>query len=235
MIDLAPPHLVQYELVLDPADPVRGEGRPTEPGGDPRPLAGRVFLGGPLVHRLTPQFLAADVELSRYVEEQSHQYSYFLVHLSLSFTPVPEHPRLTSAAVELRLSSTVNAPEPIALSMSPHRVTDTTQVQKVWRLGPQLSLVGVDASIGEVGKTVDFTEQEIFLQALRPLRSDPAWEFRRTRASELVGSHHLALVIRTARDAATGLSCIVTAGAKTPLLRRFRKELPNPVRLETVL
>ncbi|MCX5376138.1 hypothetical protein [Streptomyces sp. NBC_00091] len=119
--------------------------------------------------------------------------------------------------------------------MSPYRVSDVSQVQKSWRLGPQLSLLGTDASIGEIGRTTSQAEHQLFLQALRPLRSDPAWEFRRTRTNELEGSHLLRLVVRTAYGTATGISCAITARAKTPLLRRYRKELPNPLRLETVL
>ncbi|MGX2995875.1 hypothetical protein JNUCC64_16580 [Streptomyces sp. JNUCC 64] len=232
MIELTDPRLVETDLVLTPADLLRDDA----PDGAPdAPLAGRVRLGGPHALRLTPDELAADPDLARYAADQAALYDHYLVRLSLTFATEPRRPRLEFAHVALTLSSTAWAPPPVAHSMDPLRITDPVQVQRVRRIGPQLSLLGADASLGEVGRTVAFTSNQPLVQALDPGGSTPAWEFRRTEATELTGSHPLSLVVRCGAGAATELSCTVTAGVKAPLLRRYHRRLPDPLRLETVL
>ncbi|MFD5555672.1 hypothetical protein ACFWIA_17745 [Streptomyces sp. NPDC127068] len=233
MIELTDPQLVEQDLVLTPADALRdvpAEGDPVDP-----PLAGRVRLGGPHALRLTPDELAADPALARYAEDRAALYDHYLVRLSLTFAPEPRSPRLEFAHVGLSLSSTAFAPQPVAHSMDPVRLTDAVQVQRVRRIGPQLSLLGADASLGEVGRTVTFTRNRPLVQALDLGGSAPAWEFRRTEATELTGSYPLSLVVRSGAGAVTELGCTVTAGVKAPLLRRYHRVLPDPLRLHTVL
>ncbi|WP_175408449.1 hypothetical protein [Streptomyces sp. TRM64462] len=233
MIELADPQLIEQDLELLPGDAVRGD--PARPDDEKPPLAGRIKLGGPEARRLTPDWLAADPELARYHQEQSHVYDFFLLTLSVTFVSAAQRPRLEFAHVGLSLTTKPGAPEPIAHSMDPMRRTDAVQVTRTRRLGPQLSLLGADASLGEMGRTVGFTTHQPWVEALGLHAAEPAWEFRRTVATELSGCHVLSAVIRTGAGAATDVACTVTAGVKIPLLRRYHRKLRDPLRLEVAL
>ncbi|MFD3997864.1 hypothetical protein [Streptomyces sp. NPDC058548] len=237
MIEFDDPRLPEQDLILLPDDALRGD---EHPGPDrdpdaPPPLRGRVRLGGPLARRLTHDQLADDPALAEYLTEQAGTYDYYLVHLSLTFAPTPQRPRLEFAHLALDLSAKPETPPPLAHSMDPMRLTDAVQVTRTRRLGPQLSLLGADASLGEVGRSQEFTNHQPFAQALGLHESTPGWEFRRTVASELTGCHVLRLVVRTAADSVTDLACTVTAGVKIPLLRRYTRTLPHPLRLAATL
>jgi hypothetical protein len=119
--------------------------------------------------------------------------------------------------------------------MTPRQITDTRQVQRSVRLGPQLALMNVEATLGEASKTTMREEREVFLQALRQLRSDPTWEFRRTKTMDISGAFNLAMVVRAERDAAIGVTCTMTASTKGNLLRWYRQELAGPLQVGTVL
>ncbi|MFE5027979.1 hypothetical protein ACFRAO_32905 [Streptomyces sp. NPDC056656] len=232
MIELADPQLPAHELVLLPDDAVRGE---PGAGDEPQPLAGRITLNGPSVLRLTPDELAADPEIARYAEAEAGRYSYHLVRLSVTFAPTPQRPRLEFANVALSLASKPQEPGPVAHSMEPMRLTDPVQVSRMRRLGPQLSLLGADATLGEVGRSIQYTSHHPLVEALGVQGGSPAWEFRRTPAHDLSGCHRLALVVRTGAEAVTEVTVTVSAGVKIPLLRRFTRRLPDPLRLEATL
>ncbi|MFJ7590762.1 hypothetical protein ACIQZO_25940 [Streptomyces sp. NPDC097617] len=237
MIEFDDPQLPEQDLVLLPDEALRGDEHPgagQNPDAPP-PLRGRVRLGGPLAQRLTHDQLAGDPDLADYVTAQAGMYEYYLVRLSLTFAPTPQRPRLEFAHLALDLSAKPETPPPVAHSMDPMRLTDAVQVTQTRRLGPQLSLLGADASLGEVGRSQEFTTHQPFAQALGLHESTPGWEFRRTVATELTGCHVLRLVIRTAAGSVTDLGCTVTAGVKIPLLRRYTRALPRPLRLEAAL
>ncbi|MFE0001484.1 hypothetical protein [[Kitasatospora] papulosa] len=205
----------------------------TPPGqGTTAPLAGRITLGGPSVVRLTPDELAADPELARYAAAEAGRNTYHLVTLAITFAPEPRRPRIEYAHVALDMVSKTGAPAPVAHSMDPMRIADPVQVSKSRILGPQLSLLGVDASIGEIGRSVKFVSHQPLVQALGLQTSSPGWELRRNQVHELSGCHRLALVVRAPADADTTMSVTVSAGAKVPLLRRYIRRLPDSLRLE---
>ncbi|MFF7076412.1 hypothetical protein [Streptomyces lavendulae] len=236
MIEFDDPQLPEQDLVLLPDEALRGDEPGTGQGPDaPPPLRGRVRLGGPLAQRLTHDQLAGDPGLTEYLTGQADAYDYYLVHLSLTFAPTPQRPRLEFAHLALDLSAKPETPPPLAHSMDPMRLTDAVQVTRTRRLGPQLSLLGTDASLGEVGRNQEYTAHQPFAQALGLHGSTPGWEFRRTVATELTGCHVLRLVVRTAVGSVTDLACTVTAGVKIPLLRRYTRTLPHPLRLEATL
>jgi hypothetical protein len=233
MIELSLPTLPERELTLESDDPSRDGSDSGAPGLPP--LEGRVTLGGPLALPLTPDQITDDPVLRAYVEQEAAHSVYHLVHLSLSFAGQPGAPRLTSAKIELKLSSTSTGTEPIAWSMTPLRVTDTTQMERGFTLGPSLKLSEMEASVGEIKQTVTGSRTEVFLQALRELQPDPAWEFTRTRDMDLYGSYRLIMVVRAPLDGATSLSSTVRAATRTGLLRKYRRELPEPLTLVSVL
>ncbi|MFI1373030.1 hypothetical protein ACH4UY_13560 [Streptomyces longwoodensis] len=234
MIELADPGLTTHDLVLDSDDPARGPEQGPSGVREPAALSGRLRLGGPHAVRLTPEELTADPELARYAEEQAALYEHHLVRLSLTFVPQAGGPRLKFANVALHLTSDWG-PKPVAHSMDPIRLTDPVQIEHVRRLGPQLSLLGADASLGEMSRTVGYTTNQPFVQALDLGGSTPAWDFRPTAATELSGTHPLSLVVRSGTGTDTEMWCTVTAGVEGPLLRRFSRELPDPLRLKAFL
>ncbi|MEV0978790.1 hypothetical protein [Streptomyces sp. NPDC049915] len=231
MLELADPALEPRELVLLPDEALRGE--PGE-GASP-PLAGRILVGGPHVLQLTPAELGTDPELARFAQAEAGLSAYYLIRLAVTFAPQPRRPRLEFAHVALELSAKPADPAPRVHAMDPVRVTDPVQTSRTLRLGPQLSLMGTDASLGELERSVAFTAHHPLVEALGLYSNAPAWEFRRTPAHELSGCHPLRLIVRAPADAVTEVSVTVSAGAKIPLLRRFTRRLPNPLRLETTL
>ncbi|WP_329540578.1 hypothetical protein [Streptomyces sp. NBC_01358] len=234
MIELADPGLTTYDIVLSADDPARGPEQGPAEVREPAALAGRLRLGGPHSVRLTPEELAPDPELARYAKEQAALYEHYLVRLSITFVPQAGGPRIRFANVALQLTSGWG-PKPVAHSMDPIRLTDPVQIERVRRLGPQLSLLGADASLGEMTRTVGYTTNQPFVQALDLGGSTPAWDFRPTDATELSGAHPLSLVVRCGAGTETELRCTVTAGVEKPLLRRFSRELPDPLRLKAFL
>ncbi|UQA33222.1 hypothetical protein [Streptomyces sp. HNA39] len=234
MIELTDPRLTTYDIVLNADDPTRGPGQGSADAREPAALAGRLRLGGPHALRLTPEELAADPELARYAEEQAALYEHHLVRLALTFVPQTSGLRIKFANVSLQLTSGWG-PKPIAHSMDPIRLTDPVQIERVRRLGPQLSLLGADASLGEISRTVGYTTNQPLVQALDLGGSSPAWDFRPTTATELSGTYPLSLVVRCGAGADTELKCTVTAGVEKPLLRRFSRELPDPLQLKAFL
>jgi hypothetical protein len=231
MITVTLPALVEDQLTLDSDEPTRGA---HGTGGVP-PLAGRVAVGGPYAVPVTPEFVAGDPGLRAFVEREMAQNVYHLVHLSLSFAAEPAAPALDQAAIELRLSAATAVCPPVAWSMTPLQITDSVNVERTFRLGPELKLEEAGLSLGSVERTVSGPRTEIFLQAQRELRSDPAWEFQRTRTMRLYGSHRLVMVIRAGKDDAVSISGTVRAATRGNLLRWYRRELPGPLPLTAVL
>jgi hypothetical protein len=235
MIPVAFPDLPEQALVLEPDRRYRSGtgGLPEEDGT--QLLAGRIALGGPYAVPVTPDYVAADPELRTFVVQEAAHNVYYLVHLSVSFAAEPTRPRLERLAIELRLSSSVTPPTPVAWSMAPLRLSDSVQVEHGFRLGPELKLAGAEFKVGEVERNVSEQRAKVFLQAQRELRSDPAWEFTSARKMSLYGSYRLVMVVRTAKDAATSVSSTLRAATRGNLLHRYRRELPESLPLTTVL
>ncbi|MGV9501165.1 hypothetical protein [Streptomyces sp. NPDC003642] len=221
----------QHELDLPPDDASRGD---RDPESAP-PLAGRITLGGPTSLRLTADELSSDPEIARFAAAEAGRHAYHLVRLALTFAPTPQRPRLEFVHVALGVAAKPDEPEPVAHSMDPMRLSDPLEITRTRRLGPQLSLLGADAALGEVGRSVRYTAHQPLVEALGLHTSSPAWEFRRTRAHELSGCHPLSLVLRTPADSVTDVTLTVSAGVRVPLLRRFTRRLPDPLRLEAAL
>jgi hypothetical protein len=234
MIDISRPDLPERPLTLASAEPDRGDDQVEHASGLP-PLQGRISLGGPVALPVTIDLVARDPQARAYFELESTQASFHLVHISVTFEDGAPPPPLEWVTVELALSSTSSQVQPVAWSMMPHRVTDTHELQRSFTLGPQLKFLGVEASAGEISVASKEHRTKVFLEALRDLQSTPKWRFTRTSNMPLRGAHRLVMVIRAERGAATGVRISVRAATKGNLLRRYATELPNPLRLESVL
>lgn len=235
MIPVAFPDLPEQALVLEPDRRYRG-GTSVLPEEDgTQLLAGRITLGGPYAVPVTPEYVAADPDLRAFVVREVAHNVYYLVHLSVSFAAEPSTPHMERLAIELRLSSSVTPPAPVAWSMAPLRLSDTVQVEHGFRLGPDLKLAGAEFNLGEVERNITEQRSKVFLQAQRELRSDPAWEFTSARKGSLYGSYRLVMVVRAAKGAATSINSTLRAATRENLLHRYRRELPESLPLTTVL
>lgn len=233
MIEYSLPELPLREVVLDCVDPVRGG---EEGVGAPPPLAGRISLGGPDSRPITRAMVAKDSELLAYLEDESRFHEYYLVQVAMSFAVRPVTPRLTSATLALSLTSTVSPPEPAAVSMTPWLINSSVQRERTIKFGPQLTILEVEASLGEISTKTTSEQREPFLRALKLRTSEPCWEFTRTKTMELANCHDLVMVVRTARNSSTGITCQVSARTRGNITRRWaERELPDPLILSSVL
>jgi hypothetical protein len=231
MIELLLPELPEYEIPLEPDGAARGKHEATGATA----LSGRVALGGPYSIQITPDYVAGDSDLREFIKHEAEHSIYHLVHLSVSFIEDRGAPRLDAATLELKLTSPVGNPQPTAWSMSPLRITDPVQVERRFTLGPHLKLGDAEISGGEFEQTASWQRGEVFLQAQRELRSDPAWQFRHTRTMRLYGAFRLIMVVRAGRNQAVNLTGTVLAATKGNLLRRYRGELPAAPPLEATV
>jgi hypothetical protein len=236
MIELAWPELPLRDLTLDcieAPDRVTRSAVAAQPS--PGPLAGRIRIGGPHSRKVSAEFVAADPELSAYVDRQSAFFEFYVVHLTVSFAVRPVAPRLRSATVQLRLTSVPAWPEPVALSMTPQIVVDEVHEERAIRIGPELKLLEAGASLGDYTRTRSSVRREPVVLGLGLDGCEPAWEFTRTSSADLAGDHRLAMVVKTAAGSAASVSGVVTARTEGNLRRRFERELAEPLQLDSVL
>ncbi len=245
MTDVILPDLTPVPLTLESGDAAR-HGAP--PGGDPFPppggwsgtglpqLTGRVALGGPMAVPLRAEDVTDDPDLRTFIEREAAHSAYHLVHLSVSFAPTPETPRLEDARVGLALSSPEALQQPVAWSMAPRLLADTTEVTTSVRLAPQVKLAMLgEVSVGELERGTKRGRREVTVEAVGEMRSDPAWHLYRTASTPLRGTHRLVLVVRAARGAATRMSVSVDVTTRGRFLRRFTHTSGGPIRFSATL
>jgi len=183
--------------------------------------------------------VADDVQLRTFIEGEAAHAVFHLVHAAVTFESAPADPPLELAVLGLRLSAVAGAiggPDPVAWSMAPLRTTHPVQQSTTWRLGPKLTVLEVEASLGEVERTTSHRMDEVFIEAGRLLRSDPEWRFRRTSTSALDGAHRLVMVVRGARDAGVRAEVSVQATVRRRGLLGYRsKAMPPYVLAESKL
>jgi hypothetical protein len=192
------------------------------------PLNGRVSVGGPHGFKITAAKVAADPEISAFVDENAACEYYFL-YLALSFTAAPS-PSLESAAVKLTLSGVPDTPAPFALSMKPLADGDPVSVKRTATLGPKLSLLDtVDVELGSVGTEKSFQRTELAVRGTGLASAAPGWEFTRTTSRNLEGSCMLTMVAQAAAGTKVTVTGQVTARTGGAVVRRFGRELPRPL------
>ena len=232
MTIITPPELPELALDFAPVAIYRGGGPPPgapPPGAPPAGLAGRVMLGGPVAFPMTAKRYP---DMSTYITADAPHHHYYEVHLSLSFRDGGQPPPLHTVTLDVELSGTIGAQQPIAWSMAPSRIDDADDRAVKFELQPQIKIAGVEASAGTVTGTVN-RAREPFLLALGELSSNPVWELRRT-GPPLAGRQRFVLVVRAAKGVDTDVDIEVTATTKTTVLRRFQA-LPAPLKLQARL
>lgn len=241
MIQVDVPELVERPLSFIPDSRTRGwtpagrrpMPRPAVPS--PAALAGRIKLGGPVCVPVTDSYVDKDADLRAFLAQEALRFTYHLVHLSLSCAPEPQKPRLEWVEVQLMLTSSDHAEPAIAWSMTPLRITDPAEVTSSWQLGPQLKLLGVEATLGKLDRSRTNHQAEVYLEGRNELRYDPVWELRRTRTMALRGSHRMIMVVRAARGSTTTISGTVSgATVSGSILRREHTALPESITVSAV-
>jgi hypothetical protein len=178
-------------------------------------LAGRIEVGEPGAIPLTLERVGDDQELRHFLEGDSKDYDFSLVHLSCTFDP-PEDEPFTEAWLTVVLShghsSGGGADDPIAWSMKPLRLNRRINETRKVTLGGQLKLleglVGIEAQ-REVNKQEEVLKP--FLQAFNLMNPDPYWRFRETGTIHIDGAYRLALVVRGPKG--TAMRGVVAAEA----------------------
>jgi hypothetical protein len=228
-LDLLEPEF--EDLTLFNVDGVRGD----EDGvPEIEPLKGRVSAGGPHGFRLTSERLAADRELSQFLDENA-DYEYYFVFLAVSFKALGS-PKLGSAEVKLSLTANPEGASPFALSMKPLTDGDQVSVKRTASLGPNLKLLdAVDVSVGSIEREQSFTRTDLVVRGEGLASAYPKWVFTRTAARKLEGSCMLTMVVRANHGAAVSVSGVVTARTTGNLIWHFARDLPNPLELAAVL
>lgn len=239
MITFEPPPLDKRPLVLGSDDPSRGPAAPPGSAQGPAhppvpPLAGRVELGGPHAVPVTEEFAAQDPRLALFVRQEAAHSVYHLVLFTLGFPARPATPRLWSACLRMVLDAPGAPAPPVAWSMTPQLVTDERPRTRTLTLGPQLALLGAEASLGEWSSTTTENRRDAFLTAGGGRGPTPRWELRRTRTMPLTGDHDLAMVVRAPRGTPSRITLTVEAATRGNLLRRY-SALPDPLTLVSPL
>jgi hypothetical protein len=198
------------------------------PGVPVPPLNGRVSVGGPHGFKITAAKVAADPEIAAFVDENASCEYYFL-YLGVSFTAAPS-PSLESATVKLTLTGVPDTSAPFALSMKPLADGDPVSVKRTAALGPKLSLLNtVDAELGSVGSEKSFQRTELAVRGTGLASAEPGWEFTRTTTRNIEGSCMLTMVVQAVAGAKVSVAGQVTARAGGNFVRRFGRELPQPL------
>lgn len=172
-----------------------------------------VSIGGPMTLPVTLDALAADDEARPFVVSRGAQSSFHVVHLACSVVP-DEHDPLTEVALDFSLARAdgQDGPPPVALSMAPDKVDQPVEVSRTIKLGAKLEILDVGVEHGAKG-----TVRDVYVEALRCLRPDPAWRMHRTPWYEIRGMQKFVMVVEVPKSGATG-TLTVTAKVRE---RRF--------------
>ena len=202
----------------------------------PSPLSGWISLGEPIVLPITvDQVHKDDKELRQFLELNGDRFKFYLVHMACTFQPsAGERFRKAWLTVQLVREDGSAASPPIAWSMQPSRIAQSVSVSRTVELGASLKLAEmVEGPKAEVKQEKEWTESQVFLEALNELQPNPVWEFTRTKMAEIRGGHRLVLVVKCPRETAAlgllGLSA--TVERKRLLVISYQAELPGAPRL----
>jgi hypothetical protein len=195
MISLEVPDLHMQPVMLKP-ETRRTKGAAVPPADD---LDAVVALGSPMSVPIGPDKVAADAELSAFLEAQKDRFAYYHVHLACTLRPAEEEP-FVKAVLKVRLtrSDSLAEPQPIAWSMIPRSIEDAVEVSKTVKLGGDFKFIGLVAGAVASHETTEKSKlTERFLAAYNEQRPDPFWEFVNTSTAKIQGSYRFGLVVQT--------------------------------------
>ncbi|GAA3250438.1 hypothetical protein ACFO1B_40145 [Dactylosporangium siamense] len=219
MSDLPPfdPPLVPVPMRADP-ESYRSPDDPAWPA-----LGGRVLFGGPFAERVDADFQLADAPVRPFLAGNPG-FTYTLIRSTVSFMSGPSDPPFVEASLHFILESTPpgDATAPVAWSMAPARVTNPRKVTSRRRLGPQLKILAVEATLGD---REEIEEREVPTPSLTTAglwTATASWTLHRTADRPLDGQQpELGMVVKHPAGAATDLTVVVYTSVRGTGLRRY--------------
>lgn len=222
------PKLAWQTLTLDPEGTVT-RGHPH----DERPLREVIALGGPVSIPVTAEQLTDEDDAAAFVRVREGSFSFYLVHLACAFRPLEDEPLLAATVhIDLVRGDGASSPRPIALSIKPLRLSEPVEVSRTISLGASLKILQ-----SGVEKAETRTFEDPFVEGVNELRSDPQWEFRRTRHTDIRGSQRLVLVVQSpiGSDGRGSVALSATVSRKRFGILSYSATLTGGNRLDFVL
>ena len=204
MIVFEAPEIPEHDLILEPENRItRGSGTESVD-----PLEGWVSIGEPVPVPLTIDSVSEDKDLVNFLKsENAEHFKFHRVHLSCTFRPHNDPFVNAWLKVQLARSDDIQTPQPIAWSMKPRRLEKFVEISRTVKIGASLKILPEVAELG-IGSGSErkqtWQHNEVFLEALNELQSDPIWEFTKTDKEPIRKSHRFDLVVRSPKDAVTG-------------------------------
>jgi hypothetical protein len=200
--------------------------------GEAGQLSGWISLGEPITLPISlDKVRDDDKDLRQFLELNGGNFKFYLVHLACTFKPSSGE-RFLKAWLTVQLTREDESLEspPIAWSMKPDRIAQPVSVSHTIQMGASLKLAEiVEGPEAGIKREREWTESQVFLEALNELQSNPAWEFTRTDTAEIHGGHRFVLVVRCPREtAALGmLRLSATVERKRLFVISYRTDFPG--------
>ena len=161
-------------------------------------VSGQVSIGRSEAVRLKPDSAGLDADLAQALMRGIDEYHYYLVLLSCTFRADSAPVVSARLSVALRQASVRDTAEPVVWSMDPLRASTAINHRRTLRINPSVKIVpeavGID---GSVERGSEFTTNEHHIVAEGEGEGQVDWVFTATRTNDLVGIHHLSMVVRT--------------------------------------
>jgi hypothetical protein len=179
--------------------------------GGRAPVSGRVSIGRPDAHALTPDSVS-DAAAQGFLRSQTATKRYTLIAMAANFYPGDDP--FADAKVSILLQGDPGAAEPpVARCLTPDR--SASPVEHVTKVALDADLkffrLGVEHEVRQ-------TTESLFVVAAGEGCADPEWTYRATSAHRLVGIQQMALIAEA--PAGIALTADISLAA-TLLTRRF--------------
>jgi hypothetical protein len=120
---------------------------------------------------------------------------FFVVRLACSFRPRKDRTSISWARFAVHLQPDEAGNQPLAFDLYPRAVERERQVSRKVTLSPSLKFSEVEASIGELGYTVDYPAVDPILSAAGFEETTPSWDFSRAPGLPVHGGKLLHAVV----------------------------------------
>ncbi|MDQ3764041.1 MAG: hypothetical protein M3460_21310 [Actinomycetota bacterium] len=216
------PELVEHDVDLEQRRTLGG------PQGTQR-IPHRVTIGRSEAQPLLQNHPDVDADLAALFSGPTSRHGFYVIHLSCSFRPGNDP--LVSAVFSVALDRTDGATEPApeVWSMDPLKLTTPIKYVRTRSLTPKLKIVPqvIDVDAAQ-GSQVEYSAEHYYVVASGEGEPTAEWYFRATPAVELVGIHHLSLIVRTPGSIGTKARIALQAKIRRRLggLIQYNAKLP---------
>jgi hypothetical protein len=161
-------------------------------------LPNQVTIGRTEVVKLTSTSAGVTTELAGTLDNESKNKSYYALNLTCSFRPSAHEIIEGDMVVVLRRAKRKNKPPlPVAWSLDPLMRSTPVQYTRTRSLNVDVKFIPQAPSIGTtVSKSETSTQQNYYIVAVGEGESAAGWHFKKTKDVELVGIHHLSMIVQ---------------------------------------